>query len=658
MQKRRTITLAAISICLLACLFGCQAREKTAADRIREDVEFLCSDECYGRLPGSSGNDLARDRIQAAFEEAGLVPLEGYDSLLVPYQQTVLDMECQEQVLTVVFPDGSVKTFQAGVDFYPLQNIGVDGFSGEVATDPSDPDLKNKVYLARNYDSSVNAAAVVFENNRGNAIIGSGGYLALGCDSTLFAQLEGCSSLSLEGATAVREAMVDNVVGVLPGGDGNARDALLITAHFDHVGGYGDSIYRGALDNASGTAFMLEVMRQLAAAGNTAEYDIVFAAFNGEDMQMGGSKYLASHLPYDTVNVLNFDCVGYGEEPALGVVGEDKELQAAVVAALNDGLSCFPDDEAPGGSDHASFEELGIPAVTVSNYSGEINYSEIIHLTTDVPDILDFESIAAMADPVCRYALNGGLIQPKPQEQDSAPEQDGTPEESVYGVDQAVYARAREEIDAVGLPYDQVLPIRVDGLVYFVRDLSFLADVDAAEELTAPVKFPESLGGFSLDREAPLHGSSALYNRGDDDNELKYHVMVWEKMTDDTGYEIGVPQDITNKYHETQSWHLMYTDGDVILILTAFDREVSDLESRVSSEDLVEVQAEDGVIYQRFTTWESREILSAVYYTADGLPYYYVLSNSIYNPTALDDETMMQMMMELIPTLREIPKLP
>ena len=320
MRKRWLIIITII--CLSGMLTACQTHEETSAERIEKDVVFLCSDECNGRLPGSTGNKLAGDHIQKAFEEAGLVPLEGEDSFLVSYEQTIIDMEQQEQIL-------------------------------------------------------------------------------------------------------------DNIIGVLPNENGNAKDALLITAHFDHVGRYDDTISRGALDNASGVGLMLEVMRQLTAMGNTAKYDIVFAAFNGEDMNLQWSKYLSSRLPYSAVNVINFDCVGYKDETTLGAAGENKELQAAVISALSDGLSCVPYDDAPG-SGLCSFEEQGIPAVTVSSYFGKIDIGSIIHQTADIPDILDFENIAAMVNPICRYALTGELIQPEPKEQ----EQIGPVEEGPLPFDQ------------------------------------------------------------------------------------------------------------------------------------------------------------------------------------------------------------------------------
>lgn len=634
-------------ICLFAILFGCQAREETSANRIEQDIAFLCSDECNGRLPGSDGNKLAEEYIQTVFEQAGLVPLKGHDSLLIPYTQQVFDMDLK-QMLTAVFPDGGTKTFRAGVDFYPCI---CGGFSGDATSDSSDPNPENKVYLWKEGQPAMNSAsAVVKESDGGYAEIIATNQPILMCGSEMFKQLEGCVSLSLEGA-ASREAMVNNVVGVLSSG-GGAESALLITAHFDHVGGYGDVIYRGALDNASGTALLLETVRQLAAAGNTAEHDIVFAAFNGEDMGLKGSKALAAMLPYETVNVINFDCVGYKDEPTLGVVGENIELQAAMISAFQDTFSCGPIES--GSSDHQSFEALGIPAVMVTNDFGEINIFETIHHTEDVSDILDVEAISAMVEPVCQYAQECELIQPKPQEQ--GPEQNSTLVAQNRTEQLAFCAEARAAIDAADLSYEQVLPMEQGSsgaaYVYFVCDASFLTNVDAAEAVISPAKFPESLGGFRLDRTRRLVG-------GYDDERDQYNVSI--RLIDtsqEKNYELGVPREKTDN-DKTSAWTLRYTDGDIEIDLFGHKRNQTDLESDLSRfEEVQTLQVDGGAVYQCFFTWEDNKLSAVILYAAEDIPYYYALYNSRDNSKAIDSEAHLQLMLDAIPQLREIPELP
>jgi hypothetical protein len=91
-----------------------------------------------------------------------------------------------------------------------------------------------------------------------------------------------------------------NVIALLPGSDPKLRDEyVLVTAHLDHLGvGVavdGDSIYNGALDNASGVASILEVARALAAKKGAArpKRSIAFVCVTGEEKGLLGSHYFA-----------------------------------------------------------------------------------------------------------------------------------------------------------------------------------------------------------------------------------------------------------------------------------------------------------------------------------------------------------------------------
>lgn len=92
----------------------------------------------------------------------------------------------------------------------------------------------------------------------------------------------------------------DNVVGLLRGSDPALRDEyVVITAHLDHVGigraVNGDSIYNGAMDNASGTALLMEVARRLQESGFKPRRSLVFAAVTAEEKGLLGSRYYANH---------------------------------------------------------------------------------------------------------------------------------------------------------------------------------------------------------------------------------------------------------------------------------------------------------------------------------------------------------------------------
>ncbi|MDO6610792.1 M28 family metallopeptidase [Shewanella sp. 1_MG-2023] len=170
-----------------------------------------------------------------------------------------------------------------------------------------------------------------------------------------------------------------NVVATLPGKNA-AAEHILFTAHWDHIGidltKDGDNIYNGALDNASGTAGILEIARQFAKQaqqGNRLNRSVTFVATTGEEQGLLGSRYYAANpiYPIDkTVAVFNLDSTNvYGKTQDYTIVGKGQsELEAYLidVAKGQNRTATRERNPASGGffrSDHFSFAKLGVPAV-------------------------------------------------------------------------------------------------------------------------------------------------------------------------------------------------------------------------------------------------------------------------------------------------------
>jgi len=175
---------------------------------------------------------------------------------------------------------------------------------------------------------------------------------------------------------------VDNVLGRIPAGD--AKEVVVLGAHFDHLGrGHqGGStapdrlgeIHNGADDNASGTAGLLEVARGLTGRRETLKRSVLFAAFNGEELGLLGSRHLVEHFPGSIENVaamVNLDMIGRAVNGRVSVIGvgtspgfaklvedanarAEAKLQLALVQGSSGGF---------GGSDHMSFTPKRIPVL-------------------------------------------------------------------------------------------------------------------------------------------------------------------------------------------------------------------------------------------------------------------------------------------------------
>ena len=155
-----------------------------------------------------------------------------------------------------------------------------------------------------------------------------------------------------------------NVLGFIPGSDpGASRKAVIIGAHYDHWGKDVDgSIFRGANDDASGVAVMMEMARVFSAAVKPRS-PVLFAAWSGEEEGLFGSyAYVDSpFFPLEgTVAYLNLDMVGYGQQLLCEVSEAHRELRAAVTESAEQlGISLNLQGFS-GSSDQVPFEKKKI----------------------------------------------------------------------------------------------------------------------------------------------------------------------------------------------------------------------------------------------------------------------------------------------------------
>ncbi len=169
-----------------------------------------------------------------------------------------------------------------------------------------------------------------------------------------------------------------NVVARLEGSDPVLKDEYVIyTAHWDHFGiGQpidGDSIYNGALDNASGTAGLVELARAFARLKPPPSRSILFLAVTAEEQGLLGSQYYSVDPLYPlarTLAAINLDGLNLtGRTSDLTVIGLGaSELDDyAREAAEEQGRTIRPDPEPEKGyyyrSDHFNFARVGVPAL-------------------------------------------------------------------------------------------------------------------------------------------------------------------------------------------------------------------------------------------------------------------------------------------------------
>jgi aminopeptidase YwaD len=144
---------------------------------------------------------------------------------------------------------------------------------------------------------------------------------------------------------------------------------LVVSAHYDHLGMMGKSVYfPGANDNASGVAMLLELAAHYAKPGNRPACSVVFLLFGAEEAGLVGSQYFVAHplVPLKNIKFLmNLDLLGSGEQGATVVNGRLHENAFRRLTAINDVHHYLPALGARGkaaNSDHYPFSEAGVPA--------------------------------------------------------------------------------------------------------------------------------------------------------------------------------------------------------------------------------------------------------------------------------------------------------
>ena len=225
----------------------------------------------------------------------------------------------------------------------------------------------------------------------------------------------------LERSSTLSTSASNNVLALLPGSDpALAAEYVLMTAHLDHLGmkenGTKDSIYNGAMDNASGVSIMLAVARAFAQSAERPRRSILFAAVTAEEDGLLGSQFLAKNpvLPAGgkLVAVVNLDMpiLTYDFQDVIAFGAEHSTLgPIAQRAAKASGVTLSPDPLPDEGlftrSDHYRFVQEGVPSLfLMTGFSGPGKAAFEHFLKTDYHKPSDQISLPFRWDAAVKFA--------------------------------------------------------------------------------------------------------------------------------------------------------------------------------------------------------------------------------------------------------------
>lgn len=212
---------------------------------------------------------------------------------------------------------------------------------------------------------------------------------AAGYDSTIYAEAAkpGFKAVSLNETLSTKMRVTStynnsqNVIGKITGSK-YPDEYIIYTAHWDHLGigkpdETGDSIYNGALDNASGTAGLFQLAKAFNSLEKKPERTIVFLAVTAEEQGLKGSAYYAQNPIYPTSKTLaniNMDILNsIGKTKDVIVVGqgqsdlEDYLHDAAQKMGREIAYEQHPEAGFYYRSDHFNFAKVGIPALYINS---------------------------------------------------------------------------------------------------------------------------------------------------------------------------------------------------------------------------------------------------------------------------------------------------
>jgi Zn-dependent M28 family amino/carboxypeptidase len=186
-------------------------------------------------------------------------------------------------------------------------------------------------------------------------------------------------SISTSLTNSLKKDVSQNVVGMITGSEA-PEEYIIYSAHWDHFGVgavvEGDSIYNGAVDNASGTAAVMSIAKAMSQMEEKPKRSVVFLFVTAEEQGLLGSAHYAANPifpPSQTVANLNMDALnpnGRMKDLTITGFGQSEMDELAEAEAKKQGRYILPNQEPEKGfffrSDHFNFAKIGIPALYAS----------------------------------------------------------------------------------------------------------------------------------------------------------------------------------------------------------------------------------------------------------------------------------------------------
>ena len=459
-----------------------------------EALAYLTGEECFGRLVGTAGNENALRYVEDKLLAMGFAPLFG-ESLRVPYVNTdTINVEQSDYAVFLLDASGNEEALVAGADYFPYWYADEFDLTAPIAHEGGALEGKAVVFEGGSAgDPLATASVVIYAGVAPSARLHKGAQGqargALLTEAGL-EKLKAAAEIRIRNRCEYADTQQNNLVAVMRGKSSNR--ALVLGAHFDHLGGIGGSYYQGAIDNAAGVATLLATAQALAQTQIQSECDIVFCAFNGEEQGRKGSVALAPALAeeYAELAMINLDCVALAAGAGQYSLQADKPsaVGGALDRALTEAGLKRERINPVYSSDNISFAGIGVDAVCLDTPG----WDGLVHSPSDTPALISAAHMNTLASTLstlaAEYDFSCEPVELYDKEQADACEHD------------ALAALTAQIHADTGLAYDEKYYFEHGAQVYVTTGNRALTSLEEIEAYFPGAKLPNEAAGLPLSR--------------------------------------------------------------------------------------------------------------------------------------------------------------
>lgn len=378
--------------------------DNSPASKIKNDIAFLCSEKCEGRLAGSSGEKEAAKYIESRLAELKIAPFKSKYQWDFSYKGGARlganayfkifenKLTIGSDIIFLPYGKGNTVLGSAMPNVNEPDNVWLVPISKLKLNSTNSPQKILHDYAELCAQQS--ASAVLYLND----LDASQDLTMLNLNSfdqvnvpVVFMNAKAYQTnikpnlkkdwIEVDGKLGYENSNLTgrNVIGYI---DNKAPFSIVVAAHYDHIGNPG-ALFKGANQNASGVAALLSVA-EMVKAYNLRRFNYFFVALSGHENDMQGAKAFIQQNEFMINNIscmLNLDQVGrldnskvelylsgIGTSPAWGPL-----LQKA-----NKGLTLQTDSSGVGYGDYNAFYYKNIPVLNIST-----GYNDDYHRVSD-----------------------------------------------------------------------------------------------------------------------------------------------------------------------------------------------------------------------------------------------------------------------------------